>query len=79
LLVRSKHFITECVRLAPGAEHTPSAQDCQLWICVEGSGTMAGAPTRAGDVWLLPDSATQPVVHARTAARFLRTYVPRST
>ena len=77
LLVRSKHFVTECVRLARGAELTPSCEQCQLWICLEGSGWIGEAPVRAGEVWLAPESGPQPSVRAETAARFLRTYVPR--
>jgi len=77
LLVRSKHFVTENVRLAAAAEHRPSAEDCQLWICLEGSGRIGDAPVRAGEVWLLPDAGDQPIVRADTPACFLRTYVPR--
>src|SRR5208283_3924018 len=29
-LVRSKHFVTELVRLAPGASQTPERRACQL-------------------------------------------------
>lgn len=76
LLVRSKHFVTEQVGLAPGAELRPSAEECQLWICLEGTGRIGDSPVRAGEVWLLPDIGEQPVVRADTSARFLRTYVP---
>ena len=77
LLVRSKHFVTEQVRLAAGAEQRPSAENCQLWICLQGSGRIGNQPVRASEVWLFPDAGDQPVVRADTAARFLRTYVPR--
>jgi len=77
LLVRSKHFVTECIGLADGAEFRPSAEDCQLFICVEGGGSIGDEPVHAGEVWLLPDSAEQPPVRPRGSARFLRTYVPR--
>ena len=77
LLVRSKHFVTELVRLPPGGEQRPSAEECQLWICLEGTGRIGGSPVRAGEVWLLPDTGDQPVVRADTPARLLRTYVPR--
>ena len=76
LLVRSKHFVTESVRLPRGGERVPSAQVCQLWICLEGSGTIGTAPVRSGEVWLLPETGPQPAIHAETEARFLRTYVP---
>jgi mannose-6-phosphate isomerase len=76
LLVRSKHFVTECVRLAPGAEMRPAAETCQLWICLEGRGRIGNAAVRGGEVWLLPETGEQPAVRAEQAARFLRTYVP---
>jgi mannose-6-phosphate isomerase len=67
LLVRSKHFVTELVQVGQFAP-------CQLWICVEGSGTIGGEAVRAGEVWLLPEAGEQPVV--RGPARFLRTWAP---
>lgn len=76
LLVRSKHFFTECVRLPRGGERVPSAQACQLWICLEGSGTIGTAPVRPAEVWLLPETGPQPLVRAEAETRFLRTYVP---
>ena len=79
LLVRSRHFNTEAVRLKPGAAFTPSAEDCQLWICLEGGAEIGGAAVRPGEVWLLPEAGPQPEVRAEQASRFLRTYVPRPT
>lgn len=76
LLVRSRHFVTESVRLDSGAEYTPAAEQCQLWICLEGRAVIGGELVRPGEVWLLPNEAPQPTVRAEAAARFLRTYVP---
>lgn len=76
LLVRSRHFITESVHLEPGDAYTPAAEQCQLWICVEGSAVIGGETVRPGDVWLLPDDSPQPLVRAEGPVRFLRTYVP---
>jgi mannose-6-phosphate isomerase len=75
-LVRSKHFVTELVELRAGAEQRPDAQQCQLWICIRGAGTIGTQAVKAGEVWLLPESGEQPVVRAAEAASFLRTYVP---
>ena len=75
-LVWSKHFVTEMVRLEAGEEFTPSPERCQLWICVEGVGSIGGEAVRAGEVWLLPETDVPPVVGG-DGARFLRTYVPR--
>ena len=74
-LVWSRHFVTEAVRLEPGEEFSPSPEKCQLWICVAGTGSIGGAPVRAGEVWLLPETGAQPAVSG-DGARFLRTYVP---
>jgi mannose-6-phosphate isomerase len=71
LLVRSKHFVTELVEVG---QFVPAAEKCQLWICVEGSGTIGAEAVRAGEVWLLPEAGEQPVV--RGPARFLRTWAP---
>ena len=71
--VRSKDFVTEQVRLNAGAEMRPEPEECQLWIVLEGQGTIGGQPFRKGEVWLLPDGTT---IRAETAGRFLRTYVP---
>jgi mannose-6-phosphate isomerase len=76
LLVRSKHFVTESLYLAHGAQIRPLAEECQLWICLEGAGRIGDAPVRRGEVWLLPESEPQPLVRADGPARFLRTYVP---
>ena len=74
--VSSRHFVTEPVRLAPGEERRPEARQCQLWICLEGVGTIGGAPFRQGEVWLLPDEGEQPRVRTESGARFLRTWAP---
>lgn len=79
LLVHSKHFVTEMVRLESGETFTPPPTTCQLWICIAGTGAIAGEPVRAGDVWLLPEQGEQPPVMgdaSGSGASFLRTYVP---
>ena len=77
-LVRSKHFVTELVRLKPGESFQPAAEKCQLWICLEGRGSIGGEAFQAGEVWLLPDDGEQPAIVADLASRFLRTWVPVS-
>jgi mannose-6-phosphate isomerase len=74
-LVWAKHFVTEMVRIEAGEEFTPSAEKCQLWICIAGVGMIGGEPVRAGQVWLLPEKGEQPVVSG-DGVSFLRTYVP---
>jgi mannose-6-phosphate isomerase len=76
-LVRSKHFVTELVRLSPGQELRPEPRMCQLWICLEGHATIGAEPCRAGEVWLLPETGDPAVIRASVAAKFLRTWVPQ--
>ena len=75
-VVRSKYFVTDPVRLSPGEERTPEPRRCQLWICLEGRGTIGGEPFRQGEVWLMPETDEQPLIRTDTGAHFLRTYVP---
>lgn len=75
-LVRSRHFNTELATLAPGERITPDPRRCQLWIVVEGRGTIGPEPFAAGEVWLLPETGPQPEIAAATKTRLLRTYAP---
>ncbi|MGO9258869.1 MAG: class I mannose-6-phosphate isomerase [Bryobacteraceae bacterium] len=75
-LVRSKHFITELVPLAAGEQRTLEPEKCQLWIAIEGSGSIGEEPFRTGEVWLMPEEGPQPAVASQSGARLLRTYVP---
>jgi mannose-6-phosphate isomerase len=75
-LVRAGQFVTELVRLGAGATEMPEPHNCQLWIAIEGSGTIANQAWRRGEVWLLPEAGAQPEVKASQPSRFLRTWVP---
>jgi mannose-6-phosphate isomerase len=75
-VARSKHFVTELVRLKAGEGFVPEAEECQLWICLAGRGTIAAEGFQAGEVWLLPDEGEQTAIVAGEASRFLRTWVP---
>jgi mannose-6-phosphate isomerase len=48
----------------------------KLLICVEGSGTIAGEPYRAGEVWLLDANAEECDLRPAAPSRFLRAGVP---
>lgn len=66
-LARSKYFVTE---LLQAGRFVAEPRECQLVVCVEGSGTVGGEEIRAAEVWLLPDEATALEVNGR----FLRTF-----
>lgn len=78
-VVRSKYFVTELVRLGAGEKATPESRPCQLWICLQGEGTIGGEPFRQGEVWLLPEDGNQPTIRTAVGARFLRTHAPSDT
>jgi hypothetical protein len=63
--------------LPAGAALTPTPQECQLWIVLEGAGTFGGQAFRQSEVWLFPETGEQPNIQTESSARFLRTYTPR--
>jgi mannose-6-phosphate isomerase len=75
-LARSRHFVTEMVRLKAGGRFVPARKKCHLWICLEGRGTLGSESFRPGEVWWLPDEGAPPALVADEASRFLRTWVP---
>src|ERR1039457_1984008 len=75
-VARSKHFVTELVRLKAGGRFRPAAEKCQLWICLEGRGTIGAEAFQAGEVWLLPDEGEQAPIVAGGGAGVLRAGAP---
>jgi mannose-6-phosphate isomerase len=73
-LVWCRHFVTQRVDLAADEEFHPSPENCQLWICIDGEGSIGEEPMRPGEVWLMPEVGDQPAVSG--PGRFLRTWVP---
>ena len=69
-LVRSNYFVTELINTP---EFVAEPRECQLILCMEGSGTIGGETAKAGEVWLLPD---EPVA-INFRGRYLRTYAPQ--
>ena len=66
-----------CAVAQAGERIVPEAEKCQLWIALEGRGTIGAEAWRAGEVWLLPELGEQPEIRAETDSRLLRTHVPR--
>jgi mannose-6-phosphate isomerase len=75
-VARSKHFVTELVRLKAGECYRPAAEECQLLIFLEGRGTICGQRYQRGEVWLLPEEGEQASAVADGESRLLRTWVP---
>ena len=76
LLVRSPHFVTEEIRLLPGAIYAPPPEPCQLIVCLEGRAAIGDQPVTAGEVWFLPQEGESASIRAATQTRLLRTHVP---
>jgi mannose-6-phosphate isomerase len=76
LLVHSRHFVTETVRLVPAASRKLSPAPSQLLICLEGRGAIDDQPVAPGEVWHLPPEVCPTEVSTETGLRFLRTYAP---
>jgi mannose-6-phosphate isomerase len=76
-LVRSRHFVTELVRMSSGEAWCPPAERCHLWICLEGGGTISGERFREAEVWLLPEEGEPPMIRAEGRTRVLRTFMPQ--
>jgi mannose-6-phosphate isomerase len=53
LLVSSPYFSTSKLSVRESSIHIPSSQSLQILIVTEGSGTLNGRETHAGDVWHL--------------------------
>ena len=56
VLVSCEYFTTEKLRVNGSVRHTPDG--AELWIVLEGSGQIAGQPTRPGEVWHAPAGST---------------------
>ncbi len=78
-LARCRHFVTESVSMPAGERHAPAAERSQLWICLEGRGTIGGEAFGPREVWLLADEGQPPEIRASEGTRFLRTYAPRES
>ena len=75
-LVRSKHFVTELVRLERGRGiHARRRRSASSGLCSRARAPSAAKPFAPGEVWLLPETGEQPAVTG-DGAGFLRTYVP---
>jgi len=74
-LVRSKHFVTELVRVGAGECISVEPQGCHLWIVLEGSGCIGDKGFVTGEVWHVPGTST--IRAAAGDCRFLRTWAPK--
>lgn len=75
LLVECPYFRTESIAVT-GAFPYPAGPRPELLICLEGEGQFDGEPFAPGQVWLVPAGADAFSIQPRTAARFIRTFVP---
>lgn len=76
LPVECCHFLTEELRLNEDQTYRPLPGRDQLLIVLEGEGTLAGEPFRAGQVWAVRAGAAQFELTIHQAARLLRASPP---
>ncbi len=76
LPLRCEHFHTEELVIERGAEYQPGPA-AHLLIAIEGSGTAAGRPLRAGTVLFLEPGTNPFEILPSPRLRLLRTYSPR--
>jgi mannose-6-phosphate isomerase len=53
ILVSCPYFATSKLCISKSTKHISSENDAQLIVLIDGSGTLGGHPTTAGDVWYL--------------------------
>lgn len=75
-LVNCQYFTTELLAASNEVLLPGPRQQFRLIFVIEGTGVIAGLPYRAGDCWLLPDTAGEVRLQPMTPSRFLRTGPP---
>jgi len=59
VLVASKYFTTSKLMIDSPIRHTPKPDDFELLIVIQGAGSLAGEPAKAGETWHLA-AGTEP-------------------
>jgi mannose-6-phosphate isomerase len=73
--VECEYFSVDEIRADAQAVLSTGSRE-RLFICIEGSGTIAGEPYRAGEVWRLDANAEECDLRPAAPSRFLRAGVP---
>ncbi len=76
-LAACDYFITEQVEIGRTTAYTPDRDRFHLLVFLEGGGTIAGQPFRAGEVWHVPEGAGTFSLDPDGPVRLLRSYPPR--
>jgi mannose-6-phosphate isomerase len=54
VLVASEYFTTSKLVIDAPVNHAPKLEDFELLIVIQGTGSLAGQPTKAGETWHVP-------------------------
>jgi mannose-6-phosphate isomerase len=78
LLAESTYFRTELLSLEVGQGHTlrPRQSRFEMWMVLEGEGSLAGAPLQPGSAFVIPATGGRALLQAASAMRLLRTFPP---
>jgi mannose-6-phosphate isomerase len=76
LLASCEHFATELLELEAPAEYRPDPERMHVLVAIEGTGTLDERRFAAGEVWLVPASASPFAIVPEAKVRMLRAYVP---
>jgi mannose-6-phosphate isomerase len=80
LPLESRFFHTEMATTANRQEFVPNPRHFELAIFLEGAGSIAGQPYRAGEAWLVPAGTSSfQVEPGARITKMLRTWVPSSS
>lgn len=74
VLVSCEYFTTERLHVETATLYQPLADRGQVLIAIEGTGHIAGQPTKAGDAWYVPAGAS--AFELSGAVTFLQTFDP---
>lgn len=74
--VRCDYFCAEAMEIGQAFEYGPDPERFHLLIVLEGQGTIADAPLRAGEVWLIPKGTAPFKIVPSGLVRMLRCFVP---
>jgi len=75
-LVTCDYFITDLLSYKEPVRYRPSPNRYHLLVATAGSGTIAGNPFSAGELWRVPAGGDEFTIEPAGSSEFLRTYLP---
>lgn len=75
-LAACPYFVTDLLEASARLDYLPDPARMHLLVFIEGRGTLAGEPYRAGEAWRVPPAAAPFAIEPAAPTRFLRTGLP---